>query len=69
MVESPPNICSTVNAIADGRLTCRQWVEHCLERVAQNNELSAWSYLDKERALDRADALDWQRKDGSAIGY
>ena len=68
MAECGQSIAETVKAIAEGHLTSRQWVEHCLGRIRDNETNGSWSYVDKERALKRADELDWMRNDGSAFG-
>ena len=68
MSEGNQSIAQTVNAIAEGHLTSRQWVEHCLGRIRENEAIGAWSYVDEERALARADEMDWMREDGSAFG-
>jgi Asp-tRNA(Asn)/Glu-tRNA(Gln) amidotransferase A subunit family amidase len=68
MSEGNQSIAQTVAAIAEGHLTSRQWVEHCLERIRENEALGIWSHVDEERALARADEMDWMRKDGSAFG-
>lgn len=66
--EANASIQSTVDAIAEGHLTARQWVEHCLSRIDDTKEVAAWSFIDGERALTRADQLDRLRQDGSAFG-
>ena len=68
MPEGSQTISETVSAVADGRLSSRQWVEHCLERVRSNEALGSWSFIDEARALERADQMDRIRKDGSALG-
>ena len=68
MAESSQTIAETVEAIAEGRLTARQWTQHCLDQIASHEEIGAWSFVDQERALEKADALDWMRQDGSAFG-
>jgi len=68
MSDSAQTIAETVEAIADGRLTARQWTEHCLDQIESHEAIGAWSFIDRERALERADAMDWLRKDGSAFG-
>jgi len=68
MSEGKQSIAQTVNAIAEGDLTARQWVEHSLGRIRENEAIGAWSYFDEERAIARADEMDWMRKDGSAFG-
>jgi len=66
--DAAQTVAETVEAIADGHLTARQWTEHCLSQVDSPEPIGAWSYLDRDRALERADAMDWLRKDGSALG-
>ena len=68
MVDSSQTIAETVEAIAEGRVTARQWAQHCLDQIASHQEIGAWSFVDQERALEKADALDWMRQDGSAFG-
>ena len=68
MPESSQTISETVSAVAGGLLGSRQWVEHCLERIRNNEELGSWSFIDEARALERADQMDRIRKDGSALG-
>ncbi|MDC0379518.1 amidase [Litorivicinus sp.] len=68
MPDSTQTVAETVVAIADGQLTTRQWTEHCLSQIDSPDAIGAWSYIDRDRALERADAMDWLRKDGSAMG-
>ena len=68
MVGSTPTVAETVKAVAEGHLTARQWTQHCLDRINSHEDIAAWSFVDKERALEKADALDWMRQDGSAFG-
>ena len=68
MPEGSQTISETVSAVADGRLSSRQWVQHCLERIRVNEALGSWSFIDEARALERADQMDRIRKDGSALG-
>ena len=68
MSDAAQTVAETVEAIADGHLTARQWTEHCLSQVDSPEPIGAWSYLDRDRALERADDMDWLRKDGSALG-
>ena len=68
MTGSASTISETVNAIAEGQLTSRQWTEHCLTQIESHHDIGAWSFVDRERALARADEMDWMRKDGSALG-
>jgi len=66
--DSTQTVAETVEAIAEGRLTARQWTEHCLSRIDSPETIGAWSFIDRDRALKRADAMDFLRKDGSAMG-
>lgn len=68
MTGSASTIAETVKAIAEGQLTSRQWTEHCLTQIESHQEIGAWSFVDRERALARAEEMDWMRKDGSALG-
>ena len=68
MSDSSQTVAETVEAVAEGRLTARQWTEHCLSQIDSPKAIGAWSFIDRDRALQRADAMDWLRKDGSAMG-
>ena len=68
MSEEPQNVRSTVESIARGDLSSKQWVDHCLSRIESNKSLGCWSFIDADRARERADQLDSLRKDGSALG-
>ena len=68
MSESSRTVAQTVEAIAEGHLSARQWMEHCLSQIDSPEAICAWSFIDRDRALERADDMDWLRKDGSAIG-
>lgn len=58
-----------VALIADGRLTAKQMVESCFECIeATESTLNAWQYLDKEHALQQAEALDEIRRRGEPLG-
>ncbi len=68
MPEDSQTISETVHAVAEGQLSSRQWVQACLDRIRDNEDIGSWSYVDEARSLERADHMDWLRKDGSALG-
>ncbi|WP_375446469.1 Asp-tRNA(Asn)/Glu-tRNA(Gln) amidotransferase subunit GatA [uncultured Fibrella sp.] len=47
--------------LANGTVTCRQLVEHYLERIAANQHLNAFTEVYAEEARRRADELDTRR--------
>lgn len=58
-----------VARIAEGQLTSEQLVADCLTVIeASEPELSAWTHLDREQALDQARAMDDLRRRGKPIG-
>lgn len=62
-----------LKALDDGTLTCEQWAQACLERIAERNaDVKAWVHVDAEGALRRARALDrdgrHRRLDGVPLG-
>lgn len=62
-----------IAALETGKLTCEAWTQACLERIAERNpQIKAFVYVDGERALARARAMDRQgrrqRTDGVPIG-
>ena len=57
------------NAIRDGRLTSEALVEACLEQIDGTEPvIRAWSYLDRDQALDQAREMDRIRRAGRATG-
>ena len=55
--------------IASGETTSVAMVQACLDRIAaQEPELRAWAFLDKEHALARAREADEQRRQGKGVG-
>jgi Asp-tRNA(Asn)/Glu-tRNA(Gln) amidotransferase A subunit family amidase len=55
-------------AIAAGRLTSRELVQACLDRIADVDErIEAWSYLDADYAVAQAEARDRERREGRTL--
>ena len=55
--------------LASGALDAESLVRTCLERIAAREEaVRAWAWLDAEHALERARALDRQRRTGRPVG-
>lgn len=67
-----PNEISAVNAvkqIGEGRLSSVELVTACLARIeTTDGEVNAWTHLNKEAALARAEELDTIRKAGRPVG-
>lgn len=55
--------------IASGQLKSVQLVQSCLDRIAETDgNIKAWAYLDADKALEQAAALDKRRQAGLATG-
>ena len=55
--------------IASGQLKSVQLVKSCLDRIAETDgAIKAWAYLDADKALEQAAALDRRRQAGFATG-
>lgn len=55
--------------IAEGKLSSRELVESCLERIdALEPGIKAWAFVDRERALKAADSLDRELRQGHNRG-
>jgi Asp-tRNA(Asn)/Glu-tRNA(Gln) amidotransferase A subunit family amidase len=55
--------------MAEGRFTAVEFVQACLDRVAQvDRDVQAWAFLDPEHALAQARAADESRLHGRPIG-
>ena len=55
--------------IRAGYLTSEALVEHCLDVIAQTeDDIGAWVYLDKDKALEQSRAMDDIRKRGAPTG-
>jgi Asp-tRNA(Asn)/Glu-tRNA(Gln) amidotransferase A subunit family amidase len=58
-----------VPLIVSGEILSAELVEACLDRIGETDgNLSAWAYVDRERALERAEELDHIRRAGLATG-
>ena len=55
--------------IRDGVISSEQFVEACLARIAEvDGQVQAWTFLDREYALQQARAADQRRLTGAPIG-
>ena len=55
--------------IREGRITSKQIVADCLDRIAQvDGDVQAWAFLDREHALRQAEAADDHRIRGKHTG-
>ena len=55
--------------IREGRITSAELVLDCLERVdAVESKVQAWAFLDREHAMQQAEAADLYRKQGKGLG-
>ena len=55
--------------IREGRITSAELVADCLERVEEvEPKVQAWAFLDRDHAMQQAEATDLHRKQGKALG-
>jgi Asp-tRNA(Asn)/Glu-tRNA(Gln) amidotransferase A subunit family amidase len=55
--------------IREGRMTSAELVSDCLERVDEvESKVQAWAFLDRDHAMQQAEAADLHRKQGKALG-
>ena len=55
--------------IREGRMTSAELVADCLKRVEEvESEVQAWAFLDRDHAMQQAEAADLYRKRGKAVG-
>ncbi|MBF8287711.1 MAG: glutamyl-tRNA amidotransferase, partial [Candidatus Rokubacteria bacterium] len=55
--------------IREGRITSAELVADCLERVEEvDSKVQAWAFLDRDHAMQQAEAADLHRKQGKAPG-
>jgi len=55
--------------IREGRITSAELVRDCLERVDEvDSKIQAWAFLDRDYAMQQAEAADRYRKQGKAPG-
>lgn len=58
-----------VKAMGEGQIGAREYVESCLAQIHREEaRVQAWTYLDREFALSRAQALDEYRRQGKPLG-
>ncbi len=64
---------SLIQAAADireGRITSAELVADCLKRVNEvEATVQAWAFLDRDHAMQQAEAADLYRKQGKALGW
>jgi Asp-tRNA(Asn)/Glu-tRNA(Gln) amidotransferase A subunit family amidase len=66
MIESAAH---AAREIREGRLTCEELVQGCLERIrALEPKVQAWQFLDEDHALAQARACDERKRSGEPIG-
>jgi Asp-tRNA(Asn)/Glu-tRNA(Gln) amidotransferase A subunit family amidase len=55
--------------IREGRITSAELVADCLKRVDEvDSKVQAWAFLDRDHAMQQAEAGDRHRKQGKALG-
>src|SRR3989304_3960183 len=55
--------------IREGRITSAELVSDCLERVEEvDSKVQAWAFLDRDHAMQQAEAADLRRKPGRGGG-
>jgi Asp-tRNA(Asn)/Glu-tRNA(Gln) amidotransferase A subunit family amidase len=55
--------------IREGRITSAELVGDCLARIAEvDGAVQAWAFLDRDHAMQQAEAADLHRKQGKALG-
>jgi Asp-tRNA(Asn)/Glu-tRNA(Gln) amidotransferase A subunit family amidase len=63
---------SVIEAAADvreGRITAAELVADCLKRVEElESKVRAWTFVDRDHAMQQAEAADLHRKQGKALG-
>jgi Asp-tRNA(Asn)/Glu-tRNA(Gln) amidotransferase A subunit family amidase len=65
----PTGLAEAVATIREGRLTSVELVRACLARIAEvDPTVQAWAFLDRDHAMQQAEAADRHRKAGKALG-
>ena len=60
-------LCDAAADIRDGRITSAELVGDCLERIDEVDEqIEAWTFLDRDHAMRQAEAADEHRRQGKA---
>jgi len=63
------SLTQAVTDIREGRITSAELVGDCLKRVAEvESKVQAWAFLDRDHAMQQAEAADLHRKQGRALG-
>jgi Asp-tRNA(Asn)/Glu-tRNA(Gln) amidotransferase A subunit family amidase len=63
------SLCQAAADVRDGRLSSAELVADCLTRIEQvEPDVQAWAFLDRDHAMQQAQALDLQRAEGKPIG-
>ncbi|OGB89982.1 MAG: glutamyl-tRNA amidotransferase [candidate division NC10 bacterium RIFCSPLOWO2_02_FULL_66_22] len=63
------SLTQTAADIREGRITSAELVGDCLERVDEvESKIQAWAFLDRDHAMQQAEAADLYRKQGKAPG-
>ncbi|HLS86421.1 MAG TPA: amidase [Burkholderiales bacterium] len=64
-----PSATGAAHAIAEGAMSAEQLVEAALERIAEAEpQVQAWTYLDRDHALEQARSRDEHRSQGNPLG-
>lgn len=64
-----PSVRQCVEHIRDGAMTSESWVKQCLANIdASDNDVKAWTCVQADAAIERAQLLDQRRKQGFPIG-
>ena len=63
------NLVEAAADIRDGRITSAELVGDCLARIAEvDAAVEAWAFLDRDHAMRQAEAADFHRRQGKALG-
>lgn len=69
LVRSPGRIRDLAESMSSGALSAVELVERCLARIDQvDGQVQAWLYVDGQKAMANARALDSERRSGSVRG-
>jgi aspartyl-tRNA(Asn)/glutamyl-tRNA(Gln) amidotransferase subunit A len=68
MSNPPPTASTLSNQLAIGATTSQEVIRECLERAERLARLNVFVYLDQERALEDARAIDDRRRRGEPLG-
>jgi Asp-tRNA(Asn)/Glu-tRNA(Gln) amidotransferase A subunit family amidase len=63
------SLAEAADNIREGRITSAELVGDCLARIAElDGTVQAWAFLDRDYAVQQAEAADLHRKQGKALG-